>query len=77
MWSMLSICIDSKAGERLKHLWLSMNRPPTLSDVVSIPSNIHNLRLTTLSLTIPLCNPPWPREHIAMLRSGNFLVRIL
>ena len=48
---MLSIWMACKAGE-LKHLWLSMNRSPTLSGAVSICSNIHNLCLATLFPTI-------------------------
>ena len=49
--AILFIWMACKAGE-LKHLWLSMNRPPTLSGVVSICSNIHNLCLATLFPTI-------------------------
>ena len=45
---MLSICMACKAVEQLKHLWLNINRSPTLSIAVLISSNIHNLCFATL-----------------------------
>ena len=72
--AILFIWMACKAGE-LKHLWLSMNRPPTLSGVVSICSNIHNLCLATYFLPF-LCIPQWPRKCIALMKSGSFLVKV-